>query len=128
MSSCGAGGSSVPDIQHDADHGDHSQRHEGQGIRGFRTQVDPDQFADQELNVRRGIVMAQPRPDLPMPFGAWAVTPPVPDTQAEPRQGGQRHGHKLPHSRLPPHPADAVEENPRRVEDEESDVKDVVHE
>src|SRR5687768_1465901 len=71
--------------------------------------------------------MSQPRPDLPVPLRAWTVSPSVQDAQATPGERREQHRGKLPRARSTPHPADAIEEYPRRVEHEETDVEDLVH-
>jgi hypothetical protein len=71
--------------------------------------------------------MAQPRANLPVPRRTWTVSPSVPDAQAKPGERRERYGRKLPRARLAPDPAHAIEENPRRVEDEETDVENLVH-
>src|SRR3712207_1422400 len=71
--------------------------------------------------------MAQPGTDLPVPLRARTVSPTVPNAQAKPGQGGQRHCRQLPHARLTPDPAYAIEDNPRRVEREKTDIENLVH-
>lgn len=71
-------------------------------------------------------MVAQPGPDFPVPVGEGAVSPSVPEAQAKPGQRGDRHGQKVPATGSPPHPAKAVEHNPRCVEHEEEDVESAV--
>ena len=71
--------------------------------------------------------MPQPRADLPVPLRAWTVSPSVPDAQAKPRERRERYCRKLPRAGATPHPAHAIEENPRRVEYDETDVENLVH-
>jgi hypothetical protein len=126
-SRCGGGKSSVADAQYYANRRDYRQSTDRQSISQHRTCVHTNQLSDQELDIGGGIVIAKPRPDLPMPVGARAVTPPVPNAEAEPGQRRKRHRHKVPYARLPPYPTQAIEKNPCRVKRKEADVKDVVH-
>jgi hypothetical protein len=115
--------STVPDVQRDAEQRGSCERSNRHGIRQSRTGVEPRQFPDEELNVRRRILVAQACPHLPMPVGTWTVSPTVPGTETKPGQSSERQGCELPRPSSPPDPPQAVECNPRGVEHEEEDVE-----
>lgn len=91
------------------------------------TELDSGHFANQQLDVRGWITEAQACADPPMPVRARAVSPSEPQAETKPGQRSERHGPHLPRPRASPHPAQAVECDPGRVEHEESDIERLIH-
>ncbi len=91
-------------------------------------QVGAGEFQDQEVYVRiAGVVKTELPPHIPVPVGAEAITPTVPNTKAKPRQRREQERDEVPFSQLRKHPPECVEKRPAGMKNEEKIVEQMQH-
>lgn len=71
--------------------------------------------------------MAEVAAHLPVPVGAKAITPSIPDAQHKPRKRGEKKRKQVPFACSAEYPAEHVEEGPGRMEEKEEYVEKLIH-
>jgi len=71
-------------------------------------------------------MIAEGFPHLPVPVGAGAIAPAMPDAQHKPGAGSEQHGYQVQLSCLWKYPANDIEQGEGCVKDEEKDIEEGV--
>lgn len=89
------------------------------------TKIPARKFQQQEVDVGiRTVMVAQRFPHIPMPVGAEAIAPTIPDTQHKPGARCEQHGDQVKLSCFGKYPAHDIENREGRMKDEEKGIKE----
>lgn len=81
----------VADIQENAQQETEQKKNQRALLYQLNGKAQPRDFIQQEVNIRSTlIVVSQLFPHLPVPVGAQAIAPSIPDAENKPGKGGER--------------------------------------